>query len=173
MIAERKRPGEAATPSEPDVQISSRKEISMNCQCDSTTRPVLEDFSASIRRKHLSSVRHFQRMSIAELVGAFNALTNAAEAMIGVQNAPCNRDRFEWIEAERERLSELRTILVDELRSRPATGDDWADRQRIDIVVDWDLIQCGEDVVKVATWMLTQQRDAEQCAARLRRGCAA
>ncbi len=158
-----KRPGEAATSSEPKSINSHGKETDMNVQTDSTAMTPSEVRQAMMAATYADEIEKFRSFGIRDLVVTFHTLTAGNDAMMGVLNQPrCSGASEGFIEEYLEKIIDLRELVIDELRGREPTGNGIEDDDRMEAVVLYDLSFCGDSVMNVLEWVLPQERKSNQ-----------
>ncbi len=153
-----KRPGEAATSSEPGSK--NLMEISpMNVKTDSTPAMNLTEREKELLKRHAKEIIAFGKMGVRQLASVSDGLYSAADLLMDITNRPnCSGSALEWLQTEAERLSDIAEIAMDFLEKRKPTGDRDLDDLQIETVSACKLSRYGDDVLEVAQWALTQQR---------------
>lgn len=128
----------------------------------------LEKRKAMLAEAYSDEIKQFQSCSVYNLVTLFQALTAIDEALCGIVNRPrCSGDAQDIIEDMLERNSDLRGLLIDELRTREIT-DECRDDELIETVVLYDLAYCGASVMDVLEWGLPRERKLNEIRANKR-----
>lgn len=135
----------------------------MNSHSNSTMPQAAKEFRAQLAETHAEEVEKFRSYSVRDLVTIFQAMSAIDEAVTGIINRPrCTGASRNYLSDLADDNSERRMLLIDELKSRPFTGDGADDDDLVETVVLYELHYCGASVLEVIEWVLPRHRLLEE-----------
>ena len=119
------------------------------------------------REEHRPSEAALVRsLSIRGLMSVYDAARASQEALFGIY--PTSEDSHavaEWIEGETDRLADVCSFAIEEMKRRPMSGKRAEDDRRASYVLEWRFHQCagtGEEALLTLATMLEDGRRAQE-----------